>query len=111
MPITAGGRITGKLQGFTLGLLNVQTEGLPSEGIPASNYGVLRVKRDVLSRSTVGAFLISREKAGSSDFNRVFGVDSKFVFRKFFTIAVESKRSGNGVAIFYRDQVVPHRHG
>ena len=87
VPITAGGRITGKLQGFTLGLLNVQTEGLLSEGIPADNYGVPRVKRDVLSRSTVGVFLISREKAGSSDFNRVFGVDSKFVFRKFFTIA------------------------
>ena len=84
--LRAGGRITGKLQGFTLGLLNVQTEGLPSEGIPASNYGVLRVKRDVLSRSTVGAFLGSREKARSSDFNRVYGMDGKFIFRKYFTI-------------------------
>ena len=86
VPITAGGRITGKLQGFTLGMLNVQTGALPSESIPPSNYGVLRVKRDVFSRSTVGAFLVSREKAGSSDFNRVYGMDGKFVFRKHFTI-------------------------
>ena len=86
VPIRGGGRITGKLQGFTLGLLNVQTGAQPSEGIPASNYGVLRVKRDVLSRSTVGAFLINREEAGSGDFNRIYGVDGKFVFRKHFTI-------------------------
>ena len=86
VPIVAGGRITGKLQGFTLGLLNVQTEPLLSEGIPASNYGMLRVKRDVLSRSTVGAFLMNREKAGDNDFNRVYGVDSIFVFRQYFTV-------------------------
>jgi len=86
VPIVAGGRITGRLQGFTLGLLNVQTESFQPENIPASNYGVLRVKRDVLSRSAVGAFLMNREKAGGSDFNRVYGVDSIFVFRRHFTI-------------------------
>ena len=98
VPILAGGRVTGKLQGLTLGMLNVQTEALPSEGIPASNYGVLRVKRDVLSRSTVGGFLINREKAGSSDFNRVYGVDANFVFFQHLTIGgLLAKSSSPGI--------------
>ena len=98
VPIVAGGRITGKLQGLTLGLLNVQTEALPSEGVPASNYGVLRVKRDVLSRSMVGGFLINREKGGSSDFNRVYGMDANFVFFRHLTIeGLLGKSSSPGV--------------
>ncbi|MCZ6492112.1 MAG: DUF5916 domain-containing protein [Acidobacteria bacterium] len=98
VPIIAGGRITGKTQGFTVGILNVQTEALPSEDVPASNYGVLRVKRDVLSRSTVGGFLINREIAGSSDFNRVFGADVNFVFFQHFTIGgLLGKSSSPGI--------------
>ena len=85
VPILAGGRITGKLQGFTAGMLNIQTEALPSENTPVSNYSVLRVKRDVLSRSTVGGFLLNREMAGSSDYNRIYGMDGKFVFRRYLT--------------------------
>jgi len=86
VPIIAGGRITGKTQGFTVGILNVQTEAVPSEDVPANNFAVLRVKRDVLSRSTVGAFLTNTAYGGSSDFSRVYGVDGKFVFHNYFTI-------------------------
>ncbi|MBI2818798.1 MAG: carbohydrate binding family 9 domain-containing protein [Acidobacteria bacterium] len=86
IPIKGGGRLTGRLGRFTLGVLDVQTEALPSENIPASNYGVVRLKRDVLARSTVGGFLVSREKGGSADFNRVYGLDSKFVFYKYFSV-------------------------
>lgn len=91
VPIVAGGRITGKLKGMTLGLLNVQTEALRpeenplQESVPASNFGVVRLKRDILQRSTVGAFLVNTERAGSSDFNRVYGVDTKLVFHRYFT--------------------------
>ena len=83
VPIVGGGRITGKLPGFTLGLMNVQTEALPIEKIPASNYSVARVKRDVFSRSTVGAFFLNREAAGSSYYNRVYGMDAAFTFHKY----------------------------
>jgi hypothetical protein len=109
-PITAGARVTGRLGGFTLGMLNVQTEELAEafddqtgerieERVPASNYSVLRVKRNVLARSSVGGFLLNREIAGSSDFNRVYGVDSAFVFFRHFTIAgLLGKSSYPGVA-------------
>ena len=86
VPIVGGGRITGKLQGFTLGLLNVQTEALPSEGILPSNYGVVRVKRDVLARSTIGGFVLSREQGGTGDFNRIYGADANFVFLRYLKL-------------------------
>ena len=86
VPIIAGGRITGRTHGFTVGILNMQTEAVPSEDIPAGNYSVLRMKRDVLSRSTVGAFMTNREIGGNSDFSRVFGVDGSFVFYNYLTI-------------------------
>ncbi|MCZ6751057.1 MAG: DUF5916 domain-containing protein [Acidobacteria bacterium] len=111
VPITAGARITGRLRGFTLGMLNVQTEELveefneqtgeqEEENIPASNYSVLRVKRDVLSRSTVGGFFLNREIAGSSDFNRVYGVDANFVFYQHFAVGgLLGKSSSPGIKV------------
>lgn len=86
VPIVAGGRVTGKIAGFTLGLLNVQTEDFPAEQIPASNYGLVRVKRDVLARSSVGAYFLNREIANSNDFNRVYGADANFVFLRYLNV-------------------------
>ena len=86
VPIIGGGRVTGRAQGFTVGLLNVQTEALPSEGILPSNYGVVRVKRDILARSFIGGFVLSREMGGTRDFNRVYGTDANFVFFRYFFI-------------------------
>ena len=89
VPIRAGARLTGNLQGFTLGIMNVQTDSQKVEDtqIPASNYGVVRIKRNVLARSTVGFFLLNRESGGSKDFNRVYGVDANFVFYRYLTVA------------------------
>ena len=95
VPIVAGGRITGRVQGLTVGLLNVQTEALPSEGIPASNYGVMRVKRDLLARSSVGGFVMTRESGGSADFNRIYGADANFVFKRYFRIEGLVGKSGS----------------
>ena len=109
VPITAGGRVTGRLGGFTLGMLNVQTEELAEQfddqtgerieaRIPASNYSVLRVRRDVLARSSVGGFVLNREIAGSSDYNRVYGLDANFVFFRHFSFGgLLGKSSSPGV--------------
>lgn len=109
VPITAGGRVTGRLRGFTLGMLNVQTEELAAAfddrtgelieaRIPASNYSVLRMKRDILARSSVGGFFLNREIAGSSGYNRVYGVDANFVFFRHFSIGgLLGKSSSPGI--------------
>ena len=78
-----------------MGLLNVQTEELPEENIRASNYGVVRVKRNVFSRSNVGGFLISREQGGTRDYNRVYGADASFTFFKYLNIGGMLGKSRN----------------
>ena len=84
VPITAGARLTGKVKGFTLGLLNVQTGEVPAENIPQTNNGVIRIKRDILGRSAIGAFFLNRETAGTNDYSRAYGFDTNFIFKEHF---------------------------
>ena len=55
MPINAGGRLTGRAGRYSVGVLNIQTGDEEAEfGAPATNFTVVRVKRDVLRRSSIG---------------------------------------------------------
>ena len=50
-------------------------------GIPRQQFSVLRVKRDILKRSYIGAILVNRQGAtavGGTSFNRVGGADAEF---------------------------------
>jgi len=75
VPILGGGKLTGRLAGFDLGLLDVQTDRF--EGRPHSNYAVLRAKRNVSGRSNVGVFA-SNHVAGGGRANTVLGADLNF---------------------------------
>ena len=81
VPIDAGGRLTGRIGRFSIGALNIQTGDQPTAGAPATNFSVLRLKRDVLRRSSVGAIVtrrsVSRRRPGG---NATFGVDGTFSF-------------------------------
>ncbi|MBI4458593.1 MAG: hypothetical protein HY648_00870, partial [Acidobacteria bacterium] len=100
VPIVAGSRLTGKALGFSVGLMDVQTSALPTEAVPASNYGVVRVKRDILGRSAIGGFLLNREIAGTNDYSRVYGFDTNFVFKEhFFTNFLYARSAQPGVGM------------
>jgi Domain of unknown function (DUF5916) len=106
VPIEVGGRMTGRIGRFTLGLLNIQADAendrpalswgkspdVPArEQTPATNFTVLRLKRDVLRRSSIGVIYTGRsvdagtttgslqagQRAGRND---AFGADATFVF-------------------------------
>jgi hypothetical protein len=81
VPIDAGGRLTGKAGGFSVGAINIQTGDAPAAAAPSTNFTVLRVKRDILRRSTVGAMFTNRSHStvveGS---NQAYGVDAAFSF-------------------------------
>lgn len=79
IPINAGARIVGRINEFELGLLNVQTAAKGNE--PTTNYGVLRVKYDLLEQSYVGFILTN--KISRLGFNRVYGGDFNFYFTEF----------------------------
>jgi len=77
IPIDAGGRLTGKIGAFGVGVMNIETGDESVSGTPATNFTVVRVKRDILRRSSIGAMFTNRDKstvtAGGS--NQGFGAD------------------------------------
>jgi hypothetical protein len=88
IPIWGGGRMTGRIGRFSLGALNMQTRDEPDEqvpvaqvGAPSTNFSVVRIKRDILRRSSVGAILTSRSIAQSgAGSNQTYGLDAGFAF-------------------------------
>ena len=88
VPIVAGGRLTGKVGDFDVGALNIRTgeRRLPGGGGPlaeTTDFTVVRVKRDVLRRSAVGALFTNRSALPAGEgpgANRVFGADATLAF-------------------------------
>jgi hypothetical protein len=82
VPIDVGGRLTGKIGAFGVGVMNIQAGDESVSASPATNFTVLRVKRDILRRSTIGAMFTNRNKLTSNQpgDNQAFGVDAAFGF-------------------------------
>ena len=85
IPIMTGGKVTGKVGGFGVGLLNVLTDKYSADATSSAdavdvnrrNYSVLRIKRDLFTGSSVG--MIAINKQGLDTHNRATGVD--FIYR------------------------------
>jgi len=85
VPITGGGRITGKLGAVDVGLLSMSTESIApmedSDAVQANNFTVARVKRELANRSSLGAILVNRMGYGrltpANDYNRTVAVDGR----------------------------------
>lgn len=78
IPIIAGGRLTGRALGLSLGLLNVQTDNLDDGAlrIGANNYTVARVRRNLGRANDIGGLFMQRQSTDrGSDYNRTYGVD------------------------------------
>ena len=66
VPIVGGGRVTGKIGPFDVGALNIQTDDETISGAEATNFTVVRLKRDILRRSSVGAIFTNRPSRPSA---------------------------------------------
>ena len=55
VPILGGGRVTGKLGDFGVGALAMRSGANAAAGAQQTDFSVIRLKRDVLGRSTVVA--------------------------------------------------------
>jgi len=80
IPILGGTRLTGRVGKTSLGLLDVLTDA--GSGDPRTNYGVLRLRHDILARSSIGMILTDREGEGGGGGNRVIGADSHVPFHE-----------------------------
>jgi hypothetical protein len=87
VPILAGARMTGHVGRQALGVLNIQTKESEIAGAEATNFSVLRVRRDILRRSAVGFIATHRSvsETGHHD-NQVVGVDTSLAFFENVTI-------------------------
>jgi hypothetical protein len=107
IPIRAGGRMTGKVGDTSIGIINMQTGYESPTSVasdrclapytactPSTNFTVLRVRRDILDRSTIGAMFTNRSVSSAAPGgNQAFGVDAAFAFFQNVTTGVYYSRS------------------
>jgi hypothetical protein len=81
VPVIAGGRVTGKTGPFELGALAITTDDKPSAEAVATTFSALRLRRNILRRSSVGMIATGRwpGASGGSD-NGAAGLDADLRF-------------------------------
>ena len=86
VPIQGGGRVTGKIGKYTVGLLNLQADdlttrdtlGAPVVLAPPTNFAVGRIIRDFPNRSRLGAMVVNRMNTSDREqFNRTYAIDGR----------------------------------
>ena len=65
IPIQAGGRVTGRVGRVSLGALDIRSNRDDATGIQPTNFAVLRLKSDILRKSSVGALFTHRSHSES----------------------------------------------
>ena len=87
-PMT-GAKLTGKVGGASIGYLGAVDEA----GDDGDTYvNLVRLRQDIGSASTLGAIYTDRTKS-SADFNRVTGLDARFVLARRYTVQVQGAGS------------------
>lgn len=82
LPIVAGARLSGKLNGWNVGLIDMQTKAL-ARIAPGNNFAVARLSREMPNRSGFGALFINRESTGDTvvqgvrEHNRTYALDGR----------------------------------
>jgi hypothetical protein len=89
VPILGGGRLTGKIGPIEVGALSIQTDevtrtdslGAVTTLAELTNFTVVRMRADVLARSTVGALFARRSNSlVANGSNETYGADGMFAF-------------------------------
>jgi hypothetical protein len=81
VPIVAGGRLTGRVDRFELGVLDIHTDEDEVAGLAPTNFQAARIKRDILRKSSVGAIFTGRsvsQRGGGP--RQSYGVDTTLAF-------------------------------
>jgi hypothetical protein len=88
VPIIVGGRVTGRIGNTTIGALNMETDAEPASATPKTNFTVLRVRQDILKRSSIGAMFTGRSASlrAPGHANVVLGVDGAFSFINYLNL-------------------------
>jgi hypothetical protein len=81
VPIRGGGRLVGQLGRFTIGAINMESGREELAAAEPTNFTVLRMKRDILRRSSVGLIFTGRSLAqNGTGAAQTYGLDADFGF-------------------------------
>ncbi len=81
VPVDAGSRLTGRVGRISVGALHLRTGEEPVSRTDPTSFSVVRVKGNVLRRSSVGMILTNRSVAPNGvGANQAYGVDGTFAF-------------------------------
>ncbi len=118
IPILGGGRVTGRAGPYTIGALSIQTDADRDAGVAGTNFSVLRLKRNVLSRSSIGMIATHRSRSlDGPGSNQAFGVDGAFaLFSNLFIDAYYARtiaegRTGNDASYRAKVENLGDRYG
>ncbi len=109
VPIDLGTRLTGRAGAWNLGLLTVGTEAAAAGNRPAADatqHSVVRLKRDLGQRSSVGMIYTQLDPRGGGT-NRLYGVDLDYkpnrqsAFYLFGAASEDQGRSGDAFGTGY----------
>ena len=85
VPILGGARLTGKVGGNNIALMDIQTDD--AFGQPGENFLVARYSRDIGGVSEIGALLINKQAtSGGGHYNRTFAANMNLVPTRQLTI-------------------------
>ena len=78
IPIVGGVRVTGRVDAYDVGLIQMRTD---DQGVvPANNFLVGRVKRNLMASSWIGGIVTNRDSTVAGDFNRLYGAAAHVQF-------------------------------
>ena len=82
VPIVGGARVTGKVGQFDVGALNIHAGDEVVSASEPTNFTVVRLRRDVLRRSSIGGMFTNRSvsRAAPGEASQAWGVDGTFAF-------------------------------
>ena len=81
IPIDVGGRLTGKVGSYGVGVMNIQTGDESVSRTEPTNFTVVRVKTRRPRRSAIGAMMTNRSLVATAPgSNQAYGVDGAFSF-------------------------------
>ncbi|MFN6373603.1 MAG: DUF5916 domain-containing protein [Chitinophagia bacterium] len=115
--IDAGLRLSGKIgDDLRLGVMQMRTAAIDSIGQAANNFSVIALQQKVFTRSSVGMIFTNKEVVGSTDFNRVAGVDYNIASKSnvvngklFYMMSFDPTRTVNDKA--YGGSIVYNKRG
>jgi hypothetical protein len=118
VPILGGGRLTGRMGRFSLGAMHIRTDEPPEASVPATNFSVLRLKANILRRSSIGIVLTDRSRG---DFggpgSQAYGADAVLSFfdnvniNGFWARTREAGSSGDDSSYFGGFEYTGDRYG